>query len=101
MTDASAESGDTYEFDLQELRQIRNLETGTIQDEVMDFLLAQAGRLPRIAADIGVSQNTLYDVVAGRRATLKCVVAEKILRYKVLLGESLLSCQLKTTIPKK
>ena len=89
------EAPDTYEFDLHEMMQIRLLETGTIQDEAVDFLLSQRGRLPRIAADIGVSQNTLYDVVAGRRATLKCVVAEKILRYKLLLGESLLSCQLK------
>jgi len=89
-----------YEFDLHEMMRIRALETGTIQDEAVDFLLSQKGRIPRIAADIGVSQNTLYDVVAGRRATLKCVVAEKILRYKVLLGESLLSCQLKTLQPK-
>lgn len=79
-----------------EIHRIKRLETGTIQDEAVDFLLSQQGRIPRIAADIGVSQSTLYDVVAGRRATLKCVIAEKILRYKILLGESLLSCQLKT-----
>jgi hypothetical protein len=61
----------------------------------MEFLLQQKGRLPRVAADIGVSQNTLYDLVAGRRNSLKAVTAEKLLRYKLLLGETLLSCQLR------
>lgn len=91
----STDQDTVYEFEWAEIARIRALQTGTIQDEAVDFLLSQKGRIPRIAADIGVSQSTLYDVVAGRRTTLKSVVAEKILRYKVLLGESLLSCQLK------
>lgn len=86
---------DLRDLDLDELSEIRNLETGSIQDEAMEFLLAQKGRLPRVAADIGVSQNTLYDLVAGRRNSLKAVTAEKLLRYKLLLGETLLSCQLR------
>lgn len=86
---------DFRDFDHDELASIRGLESGSIHDEAMEFLLAQQGRLPRIAADIGVSQNTLYDLVAGRRNTMKTVTAEKLLRYKMLLGETLLSCQLR------
>ena len=86
---------DFRDFDHAELAVIRTLDTGSIHDEVMEFLLTQKGRLPRIAGDIGVSQNTLYDLVAGRRSSLKAVTAEKLLRYKMLLGETLLSCQLR------
>jgi hypothetical protein len=86
---------DFGDFDHVELNVIRTLETGSIHDEAMEFLLGQKGRLPRVAGDIGVSQNTLYDLVAGRRNSLKAVTAEKLLRYKMLLGETLLSCQLR------
>ncbi|HUS85280.1 MAG TPA: hypothetical protein VMX56_09040 [Anaerolineales bacterium] len=86
---------DLRDLDLKEVAAIRALETGSIHDEAMEFLIAQRGRLPRVAADIGVSQNTLYDLVAGRRSSLKAVVAEKVLRYKLLLGDNLLSCQLR------
>lgn len=82
-------------IDHDDLDQIKKLKTGTFQDEALDFLLAQDGRLPRIAADTGISVNTLYDFAKGRRTNLKCVYAEKILRYKQALGESLLSCQLR------
>jgi hypothetical protein len=91
----TTELPDQYDDDIAlELVRIKQLKTGTIQDEAVEFLLTQQGRLPRVAADIGLSHNTLYDIVSGRRQTMKCVVAEKILRYKMLLGESLLSCQL-------
>lgn len=84
-----------YDDDVaSELIRIKLITTGTIQDEAVEFLLTQQGRLPRVSADIGVPHTTLYDIVSGRRQTLKCAVAEKILRYKMLLGESLLSCQL-------
>jgi hypothetical protein len=86
---------DSYEIDFDEIMAIRRLRTGTIQDEAQEFLVAQKGRLPRIAADLGISPNTLYDLAAGRRASWKSVVAEKVLRYKLLMGEALLSCQLK------
>ena len=95
MENAEHEEEDYRDFDHAELNVIRTLDTGSIHDEAMEFLLAQKGRLPRIAGDIGVSQNTLYDLVAGRRNSLKAVTAEKLLRYKMLLGETLLSCQLR------
>lgn len=95
MENAEQTDEDFRDFDHVELNVIRTLDTGSIHDEAMEFLLAQKGRLPRVAADIGVSQNTLYDLVAGRRNSLKAVTAEKLLRYKMLLGETLLSCQLR------
>lgn len=95
MENAEQTDEDYRDFDHAELQIIRGLDTGSIHDEAMEFLLAQKGRLGRVAADIGVSQNTLYDLVAGRRNSLKAVTAEKLLRYKMLLGETLLSCQLR------
>ena len=85
-----------YELDTDEISKIRGLEEGSIQDEAIEFLQTQKGRLPRIAGDLGIGQNTLYDIVAGRRTSLKAVTAEKILRYKLLLGQSLVSCQLRS-----
>lgn len=91
----ATELPDEYDDDVaNELIRIKCIKTGTIQDEAIEFLLTQQGRLPRVAADIGIPHTTLYDIVSGRRQTMKCAVAEKILRYKMLLGESLLSCQL-------
>ena len=86
-------------LDDEELLAIRRLKNGSIHDETMEFLLAQKGRLPRIASDIGVSPNTLYDLVSGRRASCKVITAEKVLRYKMLMGETLMSCQLRPLKP--
>lgn len=67
----------------------------TLLNEAVAFVKTQKGRYGRMAADTGLSQRFITDLAQGISKDPGVRKIEKLLRYKLQLGEALLSTTLR------
>ena len=60
-------------------------------NEATQFIRDNSGTLPAIADDIGIPVKFFYDLTAGRVKNPGIRAIEKILRYKRMTGEAIVS----------